>query len=721
MPPTLTDLARGSCQGSSAPTVVAAAQQPTLPPQNLNIPFKTMEWNGPVAGRLSRFIENWKLITTDPWVLNTVQGHQIEFLQQPGFHRLPPMHYSHQEKLAISEEVTKMQGKGAVVPVHRDLQEECFLSNLFLVPKKDGGMRPVINLKGLNHFVKSEHFKMEGLHLLSTMVKPGDWFTKVDLKDAYFHVPIHQTHQKFLSFRWEGRVFQFVCLPFGLASAPRTFTKVMKPALACLRQLGVRCIVYLDDLLIMGQSPEEARQVTANTLALFQALGFLINWEKSILEPKQEIVFLGLLVSSRTMTLSLPSPKLIDLRREIQSLLTKEVVSVRQLAHIVGKLNSTALAVLPAPLHYRELQNLKISSLHEMESYNAQTALSPAARDDLSWWLGQLQRWNGRSFIVKRPEVVIQSDASLRGWGAVYQGQCIQGRWSFEESTWHINCLELKAATLAIQTFLNGQRNLQVHIQLDNTSAVAYINHKGGTHSPQLMKLTSNLWEWCLDRQIQVLATHLPGVCNIQADHLSRHLTDRCDWKLNPIVFQSILHIWGPLEMDWFASRLSTQLPLFCSWKPDPEAWATDAFGQDWTQFRGFANPPWCLVGRCLQQVEHQEAELVMVTPAWFSQPWWPQILSLCVELPHLIPSRPDIMVPTSPAMPPLFENPPQLVVWKLSGNLAKQTSFQSRLRDCSSPHGESLQARATTQHGGNGLAGVTKGKFLQFLVLPIR
>ena len=551
--------------------------------------------------------------------------------------------------------------------------------------------------------------------------KPGDWFTKVDLKDAYFHVPIHQTHQKFLSFRWEERVFQFVCLPFGLASAPRTFTKVMKPALACLRQLGVRCIVYLDDLLIMGQSPEEARQVTANTLALFQALGFLINWEKSILEPKQEIVFLGLLVSSRTMTLSLPSPKLIDLHREIQSLLTKEVVSVRQLAHIVGKLNSTALAVLPAPLHYRELQNLKISSLHEMESYNAQTALSPAARDDLSWWLGQLQRWNGRSFIVKRPEVVIQSDASLRGWGAVYQGQCIQGRWSFEESTWHINCLELKAATLAIQTFLNGQRNLQVHIQLDNTSAVAYINHKGGTHSPQLMKLTSNLWEWCLDRQIQVLATHLPGVCNIQADHLSRHLTDRCDWKLNPIVFQSILHIWGPLEMDWFASRLSTQLPLFCSWKPDPEAWATDAFGQDWTQFRGFANPPWCLVGRCLQQVEHQEAELVMVTPAWFSQPWWPQILSLCVELPHLIPSRPDIMVPTSPAMPPLFENPPQLVVWKLSGNLAKQTSFQSRLRDCSSPHGESLQARATTQHGGNGLAGVTKGKFLQFLVLPIR
>ncbi len=128
--------------------------------------------------------------------------------------------------------------------------------------------------------------------------------------------------------------------------------------------------------------------------------------------------------------------------------------------------------------------------------------------------------------------MVIQSDASLQGWGAVSQGRRIQGRWSFKESAWHINCLELKAATLAIQTFLNGQQNLQVHLQLDNTLAVAYINHKGGTHSPQLMRLTSILWGWCLDHQIQVLATHLPGVCNVQADHLSRHLTDRCDWKL---------------------------------------------------------------------------------------------------------------------------------------------------------------------------------------------
>ena len=104
----------------------------------------------------------------------------------------------------------------------------CFLSNLFLVKKKHGGMRPVINIKGLNQLVRTEYFKMERLHLLGTLVKPGDWFTKVDFKDAHFHAPIHLGHHTFLSFCLKGNLFQFVSIPFGLVSVPRTFTKVMK-------------------------------------------------------------------------------------------------------------------------------------------------------------------------------------------------------------------------------------------------------------------------------------------------------------------------------------------------------------------------------------------------------------------------------------------------------------------------------------------------------------
>ena len=66
---------------------------------------------------------------------------------------------------------------------------------------------------------------------------------KLDLKDAYLQIPICQEHQHLLQFQWNARVYQFQCLPFGLTSAPRVFTKVLKPVVGTLRQMGVRLII----------------------------------------------------------------------------------------------------------------------------------------------------------------------------------------------------------------------------------------------------------------------------------------------------------------------------------------------------------------------------------------------------------------------------------------------------------------------------------------------
>ena len=100
-------------------------------------------------------------------------------------------------------------------------------------------MRPVINLKALNQFVYPQHFKMKGIHTVRDLMQPGDWMTKIDLKDMYFAIPIAEEHQKFIRFTVEGHHYQFTCLPFGLLSAPWTFTKVLRLAAAKLRELGI--------------------------------------------------------------------------------------------------------------------------------------------------------------------------------------------------------------------------------------------------------------------------------------------------------------------------------------------------------------------------------------------------------------------------------------------------------------------------------------------------
>ena len=135
-----------------------------------------------------------------------------------------------------------------------------FVCFLFVIPKKTGGFRPIVNLKPLNKFIKYEHFKMENLDSARFILRKGDWMVKLDLKDAYLTIPVHPSHQKFLRFAWKGRVFQFNCLAFGLAPAPRLFTKILKVVAAYLRKHGMRLIIYLDDILIMNSSKEGVPQ-----------------------------------------------------------------------------------------------------------------------------------------------------------------------------------------------------------------------------------------------------------------------------------------------------------------------------------------------------------------------------------------------------------------------------------------------------------------------------
>ena len=126
---------------------------------------------------------------------------------------------------------------------------------------------------------------METIRTAIQLLRPNCFMASIDLKEAYFSVPIAKEHRKFLQFTWQQKVYEFTCLPFGLASAPRVFTKVMKPLIASLRQRGHESCDYIDDSLLVGQSFMECQNNIQARTRLTQSLGFTINVKKSILMP----------------------------------------------------------------------------------------------------------------------------------------------------------------------------------------------------------------------------------------------------------------------------------------------------------------------------------------------------------------------------------------------------------------------------------------------------
>ena len=243
-----------------------------------------------LAGRIKEFLPACKLLTKDQELLALVEGYQIPLLMEPVQEKAPKVLKLNQEQQKqVDLEVKAMVEKGSISNVCHSKGE--FLSSLFLISKKGGRNRPVINLKDLNRFIPYKHFKMEGLHCLKYVLQKGDYICKIDLKDAYFSVPLHKDSRKLVRFPWPGNLYEFLCLCFGLGPAPRIFTKLSKVLISVLRRPMIRVIIYLDDLLILGSSMSEIFMARDSVIFLLQHLGFVINLKKCVLDPAQEIEF----------------------------------------------------------------------------------------------------------------------------------------------------------------------------------------------------------------------------------------------------------------------------------------------------------------------------------------------------------------------------------------------------------------------------------------------
>ena len=211
-----------------------------------------------IAGNIKNFIDQWKQLTSNHTILTAVSGYKIDLFMQPTQFRVPrPLKCSAREANNIDLQVATFLEKGIIVKSFHETDQ--FVSTVFLQEKKDGTFRMILNLKDFNTWVNYKHFKMDSIHTCTQLMKPNCYMGSIDLKDAYFSIPIHRHHQKYLKFYWKNTLYQFTCLPQGLACAPRLFTKLMKPVFASLRERGHISSGYLDDSLLVGYSYAECQ------------------------------------------------------------------------------------------------------------------------------------------------------------------------------------------------------------------------------------------------------------------------------------------------------------------------------------------------------------------------------------------------------------------------------------------------------------------------------
>ncbi|XP_062409095.1 uncharacterized protein LOC134100063 [Sardina pilchardus] len=584
-----------------------------------------------------------------PWVLSTMeQGYRIQFARRPpGFRGLLQSVPNAQSKQILREEIESLLKQNAVRIVPQNEAHSGFYSRYFVVPKRDGGSRPILDLRALNSYIRTYKFKMLTHRQLLASMRQGDWFTKLDLKRAYFHIGIYGPHRQFLRFYFEGRALEFQTIPFGIATAPRAFSRVMQFVTAPLRERGLRIYGYIDDYLLCAQSARQAKEHTELFLRHLESLGFLINYQKSILIPTQTINFLGLTLNSVPFRATVTSQRAVSFRNCLSAFQLGRRVKFRACLRLLG-LMASMIAVVPlGQLFMRDMQRWVFSlglCAERGAHMNKMISVSTSCMHALRMWRDPSLLSRGASMGLIAVRKVLTTDASLTGWGATLENWAVGGSWSALQSQLHINVLELLAVFLSLKHFLPILSRQHVLIRTDNTAVVSYINRQGGLRSLRLHRLAYAVLTWSNAHLKSLRATHVPGRLNIRADRLSRASLSNQEWRVHPSVIEHIWARFGRAEIDLFASKENTHCELFFSILDWDAPLGTDALAHTWPNVLLYAFPPVHLVPNVLARVRDGGLTLILVAPWWTNRPWLAEIFQLLVGVPWRLPNHTDLL-----------------------------------------------------------------------------
>ena len=353
----------------------------------------------------------------------------------------------------------------------------------------------------------------------------GALIGKFDLSRAYRHVPVCPADRRLLGFKWRDQYYLDLVLPFGGRSCCSIFNGVADffCEIFDFRSAALELFHYLDDFITAGD-PMNAAKVRADfeaVLSLCNKLGIVVSQNKTVF-PTTRLTFLGFLIDTILMTLSLPEEKIVAYREVIRSSLKRRSLQKKDLLSLLGKLLHAAVVV---PIGRAFLRTL-INRTYSLPTHHSWCTLSKDDRLNLQWWDTLLSSWNGVSLMrygpwLPLPDFELASDAALKiGYGIVMGNEWVAGRWPVGAPT-NIAILECVPLVLAAKVWGHTWSGRSVLFWTDSKSvqlSAASLLPK----EPHLAALIRELAILSVQHNFRFKVEHIPGVKNVLADDLSR-------------------------------------------------------------------------------------------------------------------------------------------------------------------------------------------------------
>ena len=583
--------------------------------------------NTPLHHRLQKSLLWWKKWALPSVVTLLQEGIKPQWVSAP---HLSKVGRQGENLLQARQILLEYEAVGAVKRVSSEGTQHLLPWFLISKPEEGGGTkwRFISDCRELNNHFQVEKFRLEHLQNIFPLLQKGHWAAKIDLKDAYFHIPVSQEIKSFLRHKVGDQVWEYQAGPFGLNIMPQIFQKVMATFEKKWRAKGVQVYIYLDDILVLAPTAQQLQKALKLAVTDLISAGFKINLKKSCLQPSQIITHLGFILNFQEAKLQISQQKLKSVKKELGKFLLKNTMSKRQLAAILGKIRANLLA-LP---FLRAFTTLLVSFLAATgsSSWDSKHFLPQSVKEEMQQVKRVLDTWSGRPFLVK-PTRTLHSDSSDRAWGGldISSGDLVQEFWR-NKSSLHINYKEMAAAINTVRSL--AKKNENVLLCVDNQVLFYYLQKGGGRKNP-FNQMLQPFFHWLMAKNITLQVKWVPSA-QCLADPISRWSQDPGDYTLDCNLFRYVQKIFAPfihLETDLFASPGNKKLRQFVARWPHWEAKAVDALQCSLDNLGGmWANPPWSVIQKFLARLRlFPSARVLLAVPFWASAPWWPLLTKL--------------------------------------------------------------------------------------------